>query len=240
MSRIERFVAAILLAGAVVGAAAFPHLLGRTPVPRTQLGLAGPRRPGIVQAAPLRPAAVRAARGPARRFCRGRHRRTGAQLRRARARQARPRAPASPTGAVRPVAPTPATRRTAGTPAAAPLRRHRAGDAARRRLPRLRPPPLPRASEVDDAGRRGRAAPDRARVPPTPTPAPDAGPGAACAAGQAAPPGIAAPTLPVTSQPRSPRARSCPRRARRRSGQRRAARHGLAAAGDARAGRGNR
>jgi hypothetical protein len=53
MRGIERVVAAILLAGAVVGAAAFTHLLGRNPDITAQLGLPRPGQPGIVQAAPL-------------------------------------------------------------------------------------------------------------------------------------------------------------------------------------------
>lgn len=53
MRGIERFFAAILLAGAVVGAAAFAHLLGRNPDIAVQLGLPKPGQPGIVQAAPL-------------------------------------------------------------------------------------------------------------------------------------------------------------------------------------------
>ena len=53
MRGIERVVAAILLAGAVVGAAAFTHLLGRNPDIAVQLGLPKPGQPGIVQAAPL-------------------------------------------------------------------------------------------------------------------------------------------------------------------------------------------
>ena len=52
MSGIERVVAAILLTGAVVGAAAFAHLLGRNS-DFGGLGLPRPGGPGIVQAAPL-------------------------------------------------------------------------------------------------------------------------------------------------------------------------------------------
>jgi len=53
MRGIERVVAAILLAGAVVGAAAFAHMLGRNPDLGSQLGLPRPGGPRIVQAAPL-------------------------------------------------------------------------------------------------------------------------------------------------------------------------------------------
>jgi hypothetical protein len=52
MSGIERVVAAILLTGAVVGAAAFAHLLGRNP-DLGQIGLPKPGGPGVVQAAPV-------------------------------------------------------------------------------------------------------------------------------------------------------------------------------------------
>ena len=53
MRGIERVVAAILLTGAVVGAAAFAFMTGRTPDVRPQLGLPKPGAPSIVQAAPL-------------------------------------------------------------------------------------------------------------------------------------------------------------------------------------------
>jgi len=53
MSGIERVVAAILLAGAVAGAAAFAFMLGHTPEVTSPLGMPGRGAPGAVVIAPL-------------------------------------------------------------------------------------------------------------------------------------------------------------------------------------------
>ena len=157
MSGIERVVAAILLTGAVVGAAAFAHLLGRNPDLGGQIGLPKPGGPGIVQAAPLPSPAPLLAPG---RSSSRRSGRRSCRARRLRARSSRRCGPRSSCGS-------------------ASDARCRAAHARRSRRPRR--PAAPRHSAAPaPAVPAAPAAPAPAAPAPTPAPAPSAPPPTAC------------------------------------------------------------